>query len=466
MRTLWLKIVGVVALVLLIALGVVGYAYNRAATAGFGVYVSRGGQRWAEALAPQLEEYYARVGSWDGVATFLRAYAVPGAGRGHGAMVGAGGAYGAPAGQRVIVADAQGHVVADSLDQLVGQRLDADDLRQGVPLSVDGQQVGTLIVAAPMLDQGPEAEFLAAVRNGIIMGGLFAGALALLLGSLLAFQITSPLRALTRAARRVARGDLAQRISVRSRDEVGELTQAFNEMAAALEHNEQARRNMIADIAHELRTPLAAIRGNLEGILDGVFPNTGESIAPVYEQTLLLSRLVDDLRDLALADAGQMRLERAPLDVAELLHGVAAAVQPQAAAQGIVVEVHAPNALPRANADPMRIRQVLLNLVGNALRHTPAGGAIVLEAEATEGAITVSVRDTGPGIAPTDLPHIFDRFYRGDSSRARDSGGHGLGLAIVRRWVELHGGRVWAENHPSGGARFSFTLPIASGEGL
>lgn len=466
MRTLWLKIVGVMALVLILALGAVSYAYNRAATAGLGVYVSRGGLRWAEALAPQLEEYYARVGSWDGVAAFLESYSAPGAGRGHGAMSGAGGAYGAPAGQRVILADAQGRVVADSLGQLVGRALGADGLSQGVPLVVNGRQVGTLVVAAPILDEGPEAEFLAAVRNGIVVGGLLAGTLALLLGSLLAFQVTSPLRALTRAARRVAGGDLDQRIPVRSRDEVGELTRAFNEMAAALDRNEQARRNMIADIAHELRTPLAAIRGNLEGILDGVFPAGGESIAPIYEQTLLLSRLVDDLRDLALADAGQLRLERRPLDVAELLRGVAAAIQPQATAQDIRLEVHAADALPPAYADPVRIRQVLLNLAGNALRHTPAGGTITVCAEAAQDSLAVSVRDTGPGIDPADLPHIFDRFYRGDPSRARDSGGHGLGLAIVKRWVELHGGRVWAENLPDGGARFSFTLPIVPAEGL
>ncbi|GAB4400479.1 MAG: ATP-binding protein [Anaerolineales bacterium] len=464
MRTLWLKIVGVMAVVLILALGAVGYAYNRAATAGLGVYVSTGGLRWAQALAPQLEDYYARVGSWDGVAAFLGAYPTPGAGRGHGAMAGAGG--GLPPGQRVIVADAQGRVVADTFGELIGQTLAEDDLQQGAPLSVNGARVGTLVVAAPMLNQGPEAEFLTTVRNGIVLGGVLAGVLALLLGSLLAFQVTSPLRALTRAARRVAGGDLAQRIPVRSRDEVGELTQAFNEMAAALERNEQARRNMIADIAHELRTPLTAIRGNLEGILDGVFPASGESVAPVYEQTLLLSRLVDDLRDLALADAGQLRLERRPLDVAELLQGVAAAVQPQAAAQGIHLEVRVAEALPPVHADPMRMRQVLLNLVGNALRHTPEGGAITLAAEAAEGAITVSVRDTGPGIDPADLPRIFDRFYRGDPSRARDSGGHGLGLAIVKRWVELHGGRVWAENLPSGGAQFSFTLPVVSGESL
>ncbi len=458
MRTLWLKIVGVVAVALVVALGAVGYAYNRAATAGFGVYVSRGGQRWAETLAPQLEDYYARTGSWDGVAAFLEAYATPGMGRGRGAMAGAGGL---PYGQRVIVADARGRVVADSFGERVGQMLAEDDLQRGAALSVNGARVGTLLVAAPMLNQGPEAEFLAAVRNGILVGGLLAGGLALLLGSLLAFQITLPLRALTQAARRVANGDLAQRIAVRSRDEVGALTQAFNEMAAALERNEAARRNMIADIAHELRTPLAAIRGNLEGILDGVFPSGAESVAPVYEQTLLLSRLVDDLRDLALADAGQMRLERVPVDVGELLHSVAAAVQPQASEQGIVVDVAVPGPLPRAEADPLRIRQVLLNLVGNALRHTPSGGRIVLSAEAAGDSVAVSVRDTGPGIDPSDLPHIFDRFYRGDSSRARDSGGHGLGLAIVRRWVELHGGRVWAENPPSGGAQFTFTLPVA-----
>jgi signal transduction histidine kinase len=178
----------------------------------------------------------------------------------------------------------------------------------------------------------------------------------------------------------------------------------------------------------------------------------------VYDQTLLLSRLVDDLRELALADAGLLRLNRQELDVAETLRSVATAVQPQAAAQGIAVTLDAP-ALPRIQADPVRIQQVLLNLAGNALRHVPEGGTITLGAKPSPEGLVLFVSDTGPGIAREDLPHIFDRFYRGDPSRSRSTGGHGLGLAIVKQWVEAHGGRVWAENNRAGGARFSFTLP-------
>ena len=452
MRSLWLKIAGVLALAVLVAIVAVGYTFNKATTTSFRLYVSQGSQRWAQSLAPGLEDYYARAGSWKDVGTFLASYTGGGMGRGRGATMGMSSA------QRVIVADSQGRVVYDSSGELAGESLSPAELQKGVALSAASKPVGTLLVTASGMEQGAEAEFLGQVKKGLIWGGLAAGLLALILGGLLAFQITSPLRAVTQAARRVARGDLAQRVDIHSKDEVGALAQAFNDMAASLQQNEEARRNMVADIAHELRTPLTAIRGNLEGIMDGVFAASKESVAPVYDQTLLLSRLVDDLRELALADAGQLRLNRQELDVAETLRSVATAVQPQAAAQGIAVTLDAP-ALPRVQADPVRIQQVLLNLAGNALRHVPEGGTITLGAKPSPEGLVLFVSDTGPGIAREDLPHIFDRFYRGDPSRSRSTGGHGLGLAIVKQWVEAHGGRVWAENNRAGGARFSFTLP-------
>jgi signal transduction histidine kinase len=362
--------------------------------------------------------------------------------------------------QRLIVADDQGRVVGDSSGDLTGQSLSSAELQQGVALSVSNRRVGTLLITVPGVEQGPEAEFLGQVKRGLLWGGLAAGALALILGGLLAFQITSPLRAVTEAARQVARGNLRQRVAVHSKDEAGQLADAFNEMASALERNEDARRSMVADIAHELRTPLTAMRGNLEGIMDGIFTASKESVAPIYDQTLLLSRLVDDLRELALADAGQMRLQSVRLDLGEALQSVAAAVQPQATAQGVEVALDVQDSLPHAYADPSRVQQVLFNLVGNALRFTPEGGTITLAAAQTGHHLRVSICDTGPGIDPEDLPHIFDRFYRGDSSRSRSTGGHGLGLAIVKQWVEAHGGRVWAENGPGGGACLLFTLPV------
>jgi signal transduction histidine kinase len=464
MRSLWLKIVGVIALAVLVAIVAVGFTFNKATTNSFRLYISQGGQRWAEVLAPDLEDYYARTQSWQDVDTFLASYTGASMGRGRGGMGYQGGMAGMPSGQRLIVADDQGRVVADSSGELVGQPLASAELQQGVALSVNSRQVGTLLITSPGVEQGPEAQFLNQVKSGLIWGGLVAGLLALVLGGLLAFQIMSPLRAVTQAARRVARGDLTQRVGIRSQDEVGALAQAFNEMASSLERNEETRRNMVADIAHELRTPLTAIRGNLEGIMDGVFAPSTESVAPIYDQALLLSQLVDDLRELTLAEAGQMRLNRGQLDLAETLRSVATAVQPQAAAQGIAVTVDVPASLPLAHADPVRIQQVLLNLVGNSLRYTPEGGTITLTAAQAGEDVVLSVSDTGPGIDAKDLPHIFDRFYRGDPSRSRSTGGHGLGLAIVKRWVEAHGGRVWAENGPIGGASLCFTLPIAGKE--
>lgn len=460
MRSLWVKLLGIMAVVVVVAVGFVGFVFNRAATSGFRVYVSQGGERRAELLAPALEQYYAENGSWQGVDAFLETYYGAGPGRGRGPMRGPMGMGGVLANDRVIVANTDGLVVADSDGELQGKPLTSQELQQALPLMLNGQTVGQLLVATPGLQQGPEAAFIAALQRGLVLGGIAAGLLALTLGGALAYQITQPLRALTGAARRVAEGDLSQRVEPGSRDEVGELAYAFNDMAATLEANEAARRNMVADIAHELRTPLTAIRGNLEGIMDDVFPASKESIAPIYDQTLVLSRLVDDLRELALAEAGQLRLDLEETDVGAVLNSVVAAVQPQASTQGVELVREVVEPLPAVQADPARLRQTLMNLAANALRYTGEGGRISFGARREGDHIRVWVSDTGPGIAPKDLPFIFDRFYRGDPSRSRHTGGSGLGLAIVKRLVEAHRGRVWAENNPDGGATFTFTLPV------
>ncbi|OGO43368.1 MAG: hypothetical protein A2Z04_03995, partial [Chloroflexi bacterium RBG_16_57_9] len=360
----------------------------------------------------------------------------------------------------------------------LGQRLDPDELADGLPITVRGQRVGTLVVNSVMMGTmlgAPEQEFLARVNRAIFLAGLAAGGLALIVGSLLFLGITAPLRKLTTAAQRIAAGDLTQRVIVHSNDEIGEMSQAFNTMAESLARAETVRRNLMADVAHELRTPLSVVQGNLEAILDGVYPPSPETIASIHEETVLLSRLVNDLRDLALADAGQLAIHKERTDVADVVQSTVTSLRPQAITKGVTLLADiAPN-VPEVSADPQRLEQVLRNLLANALRYTPNGGSVevhVTEDQVVLGAgstsctgqsiypyVRIAISDSGLGIAPEDLPHVFDRFWRGDKSRSRSGGGAGLGLAIARQIVEAHDGRIWAESQVGQGATFTFLLP-------
>lgn len=271
----------------------------------------------------------------------------------------------------------------------------------------------------------------------------------------------SPLAEVMAAADAVAGGDLTVRVRENIPGELGRMARSFNRMTAELERAEQQRRNLTADVAHELRTPLHIIQGNLEGILDGVYQATPEQITAMLEETRLLARLVSDLQTLSLAEAGELPLHRAPVLVSDLLEDVAASFSGESAQAGVDlrVVVAAQDAALEVNVDPDRIDQVLSNLVANALRHTPEGGKILLRAAALQGGeehhVRLSVEDTGTGIVPEDLPFIFDRFWRGDRSRTRREGaGSGLGLAIARQLVQAHGGAIHVESAPGEGTKF------------
>jgi signal transduction histidine kinase len=255
-------------------------------------------------------------------------------------------------------------------------------------------------------------------------------------------------------------GDLTQRVHVRTRDEIGALAHAFNAMAEGLSVFEQLRRQMVTDIAHELRTPLTNIRGYLEAVRDGVVLPRPEVIDSLYEESLVLNRLVEDLQELALAEAGQLRLRRQPVAIGEIAERTLAALPPQTAG-GPAVRLELPAALPLVDADPERVGQVLRNLITNAQHHTPPEGMITISAQAGQTEVEISVSDTGAGIAPEYLPFVFERFYRADQARARSTGGAGLGLAIVKQIVEAHGGHVAANSAPGAGATFRSTLPCA-----
>jgi signal transduction histidine kinase len=315
---------------------------------------------------------------------------------------------------------------------------------------------------APFYMGEAERAFLDSIRNSLWLAALVAILTGVALGYFFSRLISGPMKQLTLAARKVATGDFSQRVSTKTDDEIGEVSVAFNTMAQQLETKEKSRRQLLADIAHELRNPLSIIQGNLEAWLDGVITPAPDQVASVYDETVLLARLITDLRDLSLAEAGQLKLYQHATELGEFILAEIASVQNRCQEKQISISAELPTGLPLMLIDKDRIRQVLHNLVDNALRYTPPGGNIEIGAKYTEpGWVTVSVSDTGAGIAPKDLPHVFDHFYKADRSRQRGHGGAGIGLAMVKRVVELHGGTVWVKSRKGKGTTFYFTLPVA-----
>jgi signal transduction histidine kinase len=344
-----------------------------------------------------------------------------------------------------------------------GEVYPAPDRGEGrIPIEVDNVIVGWLVIDSPIRSAqpgSPEADFIKRVSQAVIFSALGATVLALLLGVLLARTLTRPLRELTEATQVVAQGELGHQVTVHTDDELGALAASFNQMSAGLAQASDQRRQMTADIAHELRTPLSVLLGYTEALQDEKLKGSVETFKVMHGEARQLSHLVDDLRTLALADAGELPLTFQEVDPHALLERTAAAYRAQAQEKMIELRVASSGSLPTIEGDPERLIQVLGNLVTNALRHTPAGGEILLSAEARPGSVRLQIRDTGTGIKPEDLPFIFQRFYRGDESRMQN-GESGLGLAIAKSIVEIHGGTITVESEPGAGAAFSISLPV------
>lgn len=455
MNRLWLKLSLAFLAISLAAIALVALLSARTTREQFNQYVVASGMGSQSLWARTLIEHYAARGSWEGVDSVL-AQLGPGS-MGMGRWRGGAGA------PTLAVADQRGVVIASTTGELVGQTLASDLLTQSVPLILDGQTIGALVLlhlSETLLDaQGQE--FLRRVQTSLTWAALLAVALSLALATLVSRLLTAPLARLTQAAQAIAAGNLTQRVPVQSGDEIGALANAFNEMSASLAASEQLRKNLIADVAHELRTPLTVVQGNLQAILDGVYPLDMAQVSSLYDETRLLTRLVDDLHDLALADAGQLRLERQPVSMAALAQAALAQFGPLAQASEVHLELHADQSLPPVTGDPGRLAQVLRNLLSNALRYTPPGGLVTMRITAPPGLVQLQVTDSGPGIAAGDLPHVFDRFYRGDKSRSRAGGGAGLGLAIVRQLARAHGGEIEVSSAAGQGATFTLALPAS-----
>ncbi|MBI1881198.1 MAG: HAMP domain-containing protein [Chloroflexi bacterium] len=304
--------------------------------------------------------------------------------------------------------------------------------------------------------------FRAAVTEALLVSTTAALVSAIIVSLFVSRRVVTPIRQMMEASQRIAAGRYQERVDVAGEDELGQLAHSFNQMAATLEQTEALRRDLIANVAHELRTPLASIKGYMEGMLDGVLPAEPDTYHQIYHEADRLQRLVNDLQELSRVEAGAFELVRRPLAVEELIRQIAARLRPQFEEKEVNLTLNIPTDLPPVQADEDRFNQVLLNLAGNALQYTSTGGAVTIAAQTQNQDLLVTVSDTGLGITAKHLPHLFNRFYRVDKSRSRAGGGSGIGLTIAKHLVEAHGGHIWAESEGEGrGSTFSFSLPLS-----
>lgn len=422
----------------------------------------------AHRVTVALADFYRSSGGWDGVQNFIDriSYQVE---------------------REIVALDAAGNVVGDSRNARRwrggrgrGPRENHDlplpPLRYFTPVVSDNVQVGSVIVGAPERGliplisddrEGEEdaepalAELAEAVNDALTVAGLGACVVGVVLVLLLSRRVLGSVGGLTTAARNLGRGDLSSRVAVKGNDEIAELGHAFNAMADALEDSELQRRRIVADVAHELRTPLANIQGHIEAMQDGLLEPDTETLNTVHNQALYLNRLVGDLGLLAQTEAQELRLIKAPESIGDMIARVADAFRPRAEASSIRLGSDVPVGLPDLALDRVRIEQVIGNLVENAIRHTPPGGTVTVSASRHDDVVRVTVADTGSGIPADALSRVFDRLYRVDPSRGHETGGAGLGLTIARQLVEAHGGVIWAESEEGAGSRFGFDLPLS-----
>lgn len=419
----------------------------------FTCYLARTAQLQAENWAETFAAYYRNNGSFDGIENLMP----PGQhGMGRGRM------------QhpfrynRVLLVDTRNRVLFDSTHLLTGGQLSPEMEPQAVPVTVGSRLVGKVLVSSPGWQalNTLEASFIDSLTFYSLLTGIVTAMLALGLGFLMARPISRPIQSLIAATHRVARGELNVRVKVEGEGEIRQLLEDFNNMAQSLQKTETMRRNLTADVAHELRTPLAILRGNLESLQAGAIQATPENIVSLHDEVIRINKLVNDMETLALAETGNLVLHVQPTRFQEVLDRLAPVVM-EAEARNLQLVVDVDPDLPPVAIDADRILQVMVNLLLNAINHSPPEGKITVQIHRKAENIQVAVSDEGPGIPAEELPFIFERFYRVDKARSRKEGGMGLGLAIARSYVEAHGGRIWVESIPPRGSTFYFTIPVA-----
>ncbi|MBI5942985.1 MAG: HAMP domain-containing protein [Chloroflexi bacterium] len=408
--------------------------------------------RYRTELVEELARYYEEYQTWDGLeGTFIpfdQNHPRPGE----------------PRALFFSIADSTGRIVIPGVRFEIGEIVSADVLNAGTPIQVNDETVGILLLDAAPARNPMEDEFIARMGRSIFLSGIGTLILALMLGAILSRTITRPIRELTSVTHKMAEGNFGQQVPVRSRDEIGELAASFNKMNGDLARSLNLRKQMTADIAHELRTPLSLIIGHAEAVHDGVLPPSAENFEIIREEAARLEQLVNDLRILSLADAGELSVDFQPVDVSKLLGDIQSHYLTPFNQKRITLNLEPASVAQSvsANLDPIRFSQVLTNILDNALRYTPENGRVDISAQQANDRVEIIIQDSGEGVTAEEAAHLFDRFYRADESRTRDrdAGGSGLGLAIAKSIVEMHQGRIWAESETGKGLRVVITLPL------
>lgn len=456
MNKLWVRLTGAFLVVALVAVGAVAMIVNRTTANSFRSYVGQQTTANANAeLIRSLETFYTNTGSWTGAQDILaNARSGRGSGQGHG---GGGGE-----GPLFLLLGTDYTILAASDPQQIGRSVSAAERNQALALMVEGQTIGYLLregAGAQALDTA-QYKFLDDVSNVLALTAVGAMMLALVMGLAFSWVLVRPLSHLRQSAAAITHGSLGAQMPIGGTTEFREVATAFNRMSAALAESEAVRQRMTSDIAHELRSPISVMRGQLEAMMDGVFPLNTEQLVVVYDQTLHLGRLIEELRTLTRAESGRLPLEMTWVNPNEFVQRVVADFAPLAQEESIVLSADIAPELPAIRSDVDRLRQIFANLLANALAHTPSGGSITVKAIRFETGVRFAVVDNGPGLTPKQAAHVFERFYRADDARRRDQGGSGLGLAITQELVKLHNGRIWVESTPGKGSAFCFEIPV------
>ena len=442
---LWLRLLVVTVTPVLITVISVAVLANYITIGQFETFLTQDTQQRDDRLKSVLEHsYQEQGGSWPGVGNTVQRMA---------ALIG----------ERLVVTDTSGKVISDSAGQIVDQQ-QGRNWRRPVPLTVNDTRVGTLFINPTLPGRASSLNiqaFLEGVNRSLVIGSVLAVVAGLLLTVLFSNGLRRQLAVVIRVTRQIGRGELSLRIPTPHQGDLADLGMAINHMADDLERQLRARQQMVADVAHELRTPLQNINGYIEGLRDGVVAADERTLGVLSSETALLRRLVDDLQDLSLADSGSLTVELAPVRVDEQIAAIVESMRPRADELGLELAGAAQAELPAVEADERRLRQVIANLVQNAFAYTPAGGRVWISTRQVPGEVEITVSDTGTGIAREDQERVFDRFYRVDPARSRSTGGSGLGLTIARELMHAMHGEAGVRSRLSEGSHFWLRLPLA-----
>ncbi|MBS3739832.1 HAMP domain-containing histidine kinase [Candidatus Bipolaricaulota bacterium] len=436
--SLKIKLLASFFLVIAIGVGTISYIASNSAINQFDRYVSQGQAERYQRLALTFSNYYRFKGSWEGVSGLIENVAEVYT-------------------ERILLTDPSGKVIGDTEEKLTTTSVDEDWSRKKVTINLGDFEVGKIFIKSKK--RSPlQNTFINSVNKSVLTGGLIAGLTAIILALLFSRNILKPIRELTRATKQMKQGDLDQRVDTSARGEIGKLGESFNSLANKLKEQKTLREEMVSDVAHELRNPLSNIQGYLEGLKEGMVEPNEQVFESLHQQSLVLNRLVNDLRDVNKAKADQLELDKKQVALEDIIEKEVKAARSKA--KNISVKAEKEREEPTlVEADPERISQVIRNLLDNAITHTPPGGQIDVTTSISSSKATTMVSDDGSGIPQEDLPHIFDRFYRVDKSRSRGTGGTGLGLTIAKEIVESHGGNISVESEEGEGTTFKFTLP-------